>query len=99
MLFERDDYLKMARHGLDFVEQVHWQPHADGYAWTLQDNQPQDMTQQAYGYAFVLLAYAAARKAGIVTRNDMLLTTYQHLESRFWQADFGLYADEISPAG
>tara|TARA_R110002124_G_scaffold31397_1_gene106393 strand:+ start:634 stop:1821 length:1188 start_codon:yes stop_codon:yes gene_type:complete len=99
MLFERDDYLKMARHGLDFVEQVHWQPDADGYAWTLQDNQPQDMTQQAYGYAFVLLAYAAARKAGLVTSNDMLLTTYQHLESRFWQADFGLYADEISPAG
>ncbi len=99
MLFERDDYLKMARHGLDFVEQVHWQPDADGYAWTLQDNQPQDMTQQAYGYAFVLLAYAAARKAGIVTSNDMLLKTYQQLESRFWQADFGLYADEISPEG
>jgi len=57
------------------------------------------MTQQAYGYAFVLLAYAAARKAGIVTSNDMLLKTYQQLESRFWQADFGLYADEISPEG
>ena len=43
----------MAKHGLDYVEQVHWQQEQQSYAWTLNNHQAEDMTQQAYGYAFV----------------------------------------------
>ncbi|WP_448548098.1 AGE family epimerase/isomerase [Thalassotalea fusca] len=99
MVFDNAKYLENAKHGIDYLEQVHWQPDSQTYAWTLQDGQPQDMTQQAYGYAFVLLAYAAARKAGIVQSDEKLLETYALLESRFWQGEFGLYADEISVDG
>lgn len=99
LVFQRDDYLQIARHGLNYLEQVHWQAQSETYAWTLNNHQPLDMTQQAYGYAFVLLAYAAARKAALIDSDAPLLKVYQLLEQRFWQADFGLYADEISPAG
>lgn len=98
-VLNKPDYLKIAQHGLDYLEQVHWQEESQGYAWTLQNNSPLDMTQQAYGYAFVLLAYAAVRKAGIISSDDKLNTIYQLLEERFWQADYGLYADTLSADG
>ncbi|OKY26557.1 AGE family epimerase/isomerase [Thalassotalea sp. PP2-459] len=99
LVYDNNEYLSMAKHGLDYVEQVHWQQDKQRYAWTLNDHQANDMTQQAYGYAFVLLAYAAAKKSGLINSNDKLLTVYQLLEERFWQAEFGLYADEISADG
>lgn len=99
MTFNQANYLTIAQHGLNFLEQVHWQEASKGYAWTLQDNSPLDMTQQAYGYAFVLLAYAAVRKAGIISSDDKLDETYQLLEERFWQADYGLYADTLHNDG
>ncbi len=91
-------YKNIAAHGLTYLEQVHWRDDIQGYAWTLQDHQPLDTTQQAYGYAFVMLAYAAAVKAGLRDAAT-LARTYDQLEQRFWQAEHGLYADEISPAG
>jgi mannose/cellobiose epimerase-like protein (N-acyl-D-glucosamine 2-epimerase family) len=57
------------------------------------------MTQQAYGYAFVLLAYAAVRKAGIHDDNSQLDRVYDLLEQRFYQTEYGLYADEIDIHG
>ncbi len=97
--FDNDKYLAHAKHGLDFIEQKHWQESSQSYAWTLRDNQPEDMTQQAYGYAFVLLCYAAVRKAGLIDNDDKLLRLYDLLEQRFFQADYGLYADTINVAG
>jgi len=99
LVYENKEYLAMAKHGLDYVENVHWQQTQQRYAWTLNAHQPADMTQQAYGYAFVLLAYAAAKKSGLITNNDALLNVYELLEQRFWQPKFGLYADEISANG
>jgi len=93
---QTNEYLAIAKHGLDYLENVHWQADSENYAWTLVDNKADDMTQQAYGYAFVLLAYAAVKKAGIITSDEKLLATYDLLEQRFWQSDYGLYADEIS---
>ena len=98
-VLNKPQYLTVAKHGLDFLENVHWQTTSQTYAWTLQDNQPMDMTQQAYGYAFVLLAYAAVRKAGIITCDDKLHQVYDLLEQRFWQAEYGLYADELNENG
>lgn len=99
IVLDQPGYLRVAKHGLDYIEKVHWQPDSQSYAWTLNDHKPLDMTQQAYGYAFVLLAYAAAKKAGLVTSDDQLLTLYTQLEQRFWQPEYGLYADTISPQG
>ena len=98
-VFANPEYLTMALHGLDYVEKVHWQADSQRYAWTLLDHKPQDMTQQAYGYAFVLLAYAAVHKNGLRDVADKIKATYDLLESRFWQAKYGLYADEISAEG
>ncbi|AAZ26979.1 AGE family epimerase/isomerase [Colwellia psychrerythraea] len=98
-ILNKPKYLETAQHGLDYLEQVHWQSDSQNYAWTLQDNKPLDMTQQAYGYAFVLLAYAAARKAGMIKKDDKLNDVYQLLEERFWQAEYGLYADTLSIDG
>jgi mannose/cellobiose epimerase-like protein (N-acyl-D-glucosamine 2-epimerase family) len=95
----KPQYFDVAKHGLDYLEQVHWQETSKTYAWTLENHQPVDMTQQAYGYAFVLLAYSAAKKANIITSNEPLLNIYQLLEERFWLADYGLYADEIDENG
>jgi mannose/cellobiose epimerase-like protein (N-acyl-D-glucosamine 2-epimerase family) len=97
--FKNTDYLDIAKHGLDYLENIHWQPLTKTYAWTIKDNSPEDMTQQAYGYAFVLLAYAAAKKASIITTDEKLLETYELLEDKFWQKEHGLYADEINSEG
>lgn len=95
----KPEYLDIAKHGLNYLENVHWQEKTQTYAWTLENHQPMDMTQQAYGYAFVLLAYSAAKKANIINSNVPLIATYDLLEKRFWQSEHGLYADEISVDG
>ena len=99
IILNQPKYFNIAKHGLDYIENVHWQEESQRYAWTLNNHQPDDMTQQAYGYAFVLLAYAAAKKANIITSDEPILTVYHLLEQRFWQSDFGLYADEINING
>lgn len=98
-LFPGDGYDRVAQHGLDYINRVHWQSETRMIAWTLQDHVPVDMTQQAYGYAFVLLAYAAARQAGLSASTASMDTVWDLLEQRFWQADYGLYADEMSVNG
>jgi mannose/cellobiose epimerase-like protein (N-acyl-D-glucosamine 2-epimerase family) len=98
-LLNNDEYLAIAKHGLDYVEQQHWREESQTYAWTLQDNQPQDMTQQAYGYAFVLLCYAHCYKAGVIDSDAKISEIFKLLESRFWQAEEGIYADTIYDNG
>lgn len=86
-------YREAARHGLRYLRDVHRDEAADGYAWTLRDGQPEDTTHHAYGAAFVMLAYASVRKAGIDT-GAWIDETWDWLERRFWDADAGLYRDE-----
>ncbi|WP_299075331.1 AGE family epimerase/isomerase [uncultured Paraglaciecola sp.] len=98
-VLKNPQYHKMALHGLDYIESHHWQAESQSYAWTLNNHQPDDMTQQAYGYAFVLLAYSICKKTGVIESDDIIQHTYSLLEQRFWQAEHGLYADEISADG
>ncbi|MFC3120608.1 AGE family epimerase/isomerase [Agaribacter flavus] len=98
-LFGKEEYKQRALRGIAFVENVHWQKDKEMYAWTLQDNEVLDMTQQAYGYAFVLLAYAALQKYDVIRCEDKISAVYSLLEKRFWQNEYGLYADEISATG
>lgn len=96
---QAEKYRAYALHGLQFVEAYHFQPDSQTYAWTLQDQQVQSNTQQAYGYAFVLLAYAHVQLAGVAKVLPQIEQMWQLLEQRFWQPEFGLYADELSAEG
>ncbi|MEO6799874.1 MAG: AGE family epimerase/isomerase [Rhodanobacter sp.] len=95
--FERPDYLDAARHGLRYLRDAHRDPRSGGYAWTIHDGQPEDRTNHAYGVAFVLLAYASARKAGMAEAATWMEETWQLLEQRYWDDDAGLYRDEADP--
>jgi mannose/cellobiose epimerase-like protein (N-acyl-D-glucosamine 2-epimerase family) len=94
MEFEDPDYLEAARHGLRYVHEVHRDSATGGYAWTIRDGRPEDRTNHAYGVAFVLLACASARRAGIVEAAPWMDETWALLERRYWDADAGLYRDE-----
>ena len=98
--FGADEYLPQVRHGLAFLRQAHRNPLTGGYAWLLdwQDGQGTvvDGTNHCYGLAFVLLAYSHALLAGVDEAREWIDETYDLMEKHFWQADFGLYADEAS---
>ncbi|UHQ19028.1 AGE family epimerase/isomerase [Lysobacter sp. KIS68-7] len=90
----RAQYLDAVRHGLTYLRDVHRNPTTGGYAWTLRDSRVEDATNHCYGVAFVLLAYATARKAGIAETAAWMDETWALLEARFWDAEAGLYRDE-----
>ncbi|WP_430387897.1 AGE family epimerase/isomerase [Dyella sp. 20L07] len=92
--FGNPEYLDAVRHGLRYLRDVHRNPVTGGYAWTIRDGKPEDRTNHAYGVAFVLLAYATARKAGITEADAWMDETWQLLEQRYWDAEAGLYRDE-----
>lgn len=95
--FGEAEYLDATRHALRFVREVHRREDG-GYSWLLhwEDGAARELdhSNHCYGLAFVLLAYAHGLMAGIEEARDWLYETYQLLEQHFWQADFGLYADE-----
>lgn len=93
--FGRADYLALARHGLDYLEQVHFQPATGGYAWLLRDGQSVDATNHCYGLSFVILAWAEALKAGIDGAAEGLARAHAALNARFWHEADGLLADEF----
>ncbi|MCD7098375.1 AGE family epimerase/isomerase [Stenotrophomonas sp. MMGLT7] len=87
------DYRAAAAHGVDYLRNVHRDAASGGYAWTLRDGVPEDRTNHSYGLAFVLLAYASARKAGLDTAAWMD-ETWEVLEAHAWDPEHGLYRDE-----
>ena len=91
----RDDvYRDSAAHGLKFLRNFHRQ--ADGgYAWVLSGSEVTDGTYHCYGHAFVLLAAAGARKAGVNGADALLSDIWELLEQRFWEPGAQLYVDEI----
>ena len=98
--FGNAEYLSAAQHGLAFLRDVHRDPISGGYAWQLQWQHGQktldDDSNHCYGLAFVLLAYAHGIMAGIEEARDWLEETWQLMELRFWDSEYGLYADEAS---
>lgn len=94
--FHNEDYKFIAEHGLAFLKEAHWQADTQSYAWTLRNRDPDDKTNHCYGLAFVLLASATAVKAGIASARELLESTFELMEKRFWLPDHGLYADEAT---
>jgi mannose/cellobiose epimerase-like protein (N-acyl-D-glucosamine 2-epimerase family) len=87
-------------HGLRFLREAHLDPATGGYAWALDwdagSKQVTDSTNHCYGLAFVVLAYAHALMAGAREARPWLEETFALMEQRFWEPDYGLYADEAS---
>ena len=88
------EYLDAAHHCLAYLREAHRNPATGGYAWTLRDGKPEDTTNHCYGLAFVLVAYANARRAGIDETAAWMDETWNLLEKHFWDADTCLYRDE-----
>lgn len=100
ILLKRPDLIKKGEHGLDYLEKVHYVEGKNAYAFTVRDHKPEDMTQQAYAYAFILAAHAAALKANAANSSRASLEkVWQILEERFWVPEARAYLDTISAEG
>jgi mannose/cellobiose epimerase-like protein (N-acyl-D-glucosamine 2-epimerase family) len=94
--FGNADYLRAAQHGTDYLRARHRNAATGGYAWLLDGDQVADATNHCYGLAFVLLAYAHAKMAGIESARRWIGETFDLMERRFWSPASGLYADEAA---
>ena len=92
--FGNPAYLEAVHHGLRYLREVHRDARTGGYAWTIRDGHAEDRSNHCYGLAFVLLAYACARQAGVEQAADWMEETWALLERHFWDAAAGLYRDE-----
>jgi mannose/cellobiose epimerase-like protein (N-acyl-D-glucosamine 2-epimerase family) len=95
-VFGRLEYLAAAQHGFDYLIGKHLDPEYYGYFWVMENDKPSDTTKMCYGHAFVLLAFAAAAKAGIVGAKERVEETFQLLEARFWNDNDQVYCDEFT---
>jgi mannose/cellobiose epimerase-like protein (N-acyl-D-glucosamine 2-epimerase family) len=96
IILDRPELKAAAEHGISFLLENHCQP-SGGYAWLIDGLKVSDATNHCYGHAFVLLAYASALKAGIAGVKQHLEDTFELVEERFWDADYQLCVDQISP--
>ncbi|WP_094711042.1 AGE family epimerase/isomerase [Hahella sp. CCB-MM4] len=94
--FREQWMLEHAQHGFEFLKTRHQRQDSRGFVWTLEDNEPADLTQYCYGYAFVMLSLSAAVKAREPGAAEWLDEVWELWESEFWLSEQGLYADEIS---
>jgi len=93
---KNDEYFNLVKHGIDYLRNFHLNKLTGGYSWILESNQVKDSTNYCYGFAFVLLAYAMAFKAGLDEAKEYIEETFKKMDEYFWEEEFGLYADEIS---
>ncbi|WP_414680877.1 AGE family epimerase/isomerase [Marinomonas sp. 2405UD66-6] len=91
----KPEYLEATRHGLNYLRTRHRRDNG-GYVWLLNKDHNLDETNHCYGLAFVLLVYATAYKAGVEEAKPWIKETFDLMEQHFWDAEFGLYKDEIS---
>lgn len=98
-LLDSAELLELARHGLEYVEKVHWCEDTSAYAYTIKDGAPEDMTQQSYAHAFVLYMHAACLLAGLHKDGTEVAKAFKLLEDRFWLPEHQAYADTLGPDG
>jgi len=95
-LLQNDQLLEYAKHGYNYVCNHHYDATRNAYNWVMDADKAVDQNNYCYGLAFVLLMYSASAKAGISGAIEGIEETFQLMETRFWQAEFGLYVDQIS---
>lgn len=84
-----------AEHGLAFLVNTHRQENGS-YAWEVRNGTITDTAIMGYGHAFVMLAAACAIKANIAAGRTILDQVWTLLEARFWEPEYGAYADEFT---
>ena len=94
--FNNVEYIHAAKHGINYLRQHHLNKDTGSYAWILKGKEVQDSTNYCYGFAFVLLAYSTALRAGVLEAKDFINETFDVMEKHFWSKEHGLYSDEIS---
>lgn len=94
--YDDEGFLAAARHGVAFLREGHLNRQTGGYAWLVDNSAVIDGDNQAYGIAFVLMAYARAFEAGMTEAYDYIGETYDFLERHFWEEQHSLYADTLS---
>lgn len=85
---------RIVQHGLSYLASHHHDSIHGGYFWAMGDTEPTDPTKLAYGHAFVLLAAASAKIAGVAHADVLLDEAAEILDTRFWDEEAGLFADE-----
>jgi mannose/cellobiose epimerase-like protein (N-acyl-D-glucosamine 2-epimerase family) len=107
-LLQRQDLIDVGKHGLEYIENTHYDKKTRRYVFTLRDHVPEDTTERAYAYAFVLAAHASAVSAGGVGTHlndehdgdeNNLSRIYDILEERFWLGPEGGNAYRETPHG
>ncbi|MEC7760694.1 MAG: AGE family epimerase/isomerase [Pseudomonadota bacterium] len=97
-LFGRPGDLDAMRHAVAFLRDHHRNPETGGYANILsfKDGKAEvvDSDNVTYGLIFVILAYAMAVRAGMTEAGAYLEEIVATLESRVFEAEHGLYADQ-----
>ncbi len=95
-LFDDQNLLASARHGVDFLRNGHRLAETGSYVWTLENGQASDADNHCYGLAFVLMAYARCYEAGLNQAYDHIEETFQFMERHFWREQDQLYVDVIA---
>ncbi|WP_049903744.1 AGE family epimerase/isomerase [Halococcus agarilyticus] len=85
-----------AEHGLHFLRHVQWDEEDEGYDWLLSGRETADDTRHCYGHAFAVLATARAVEVGLPDANAELERALGVLDERFFEPEYGLYADAAS---
>ena len=94
--FDNTDYKNWVLHGLNYLEQCHYQQNTGGYVWLRDQDTVLDATNHCYGLAFVIVAGATAILAGVEEGRATLERAWNLMETHFWDNEFGLYADEAN---
>ncbi|MEP2641570.1 AGE family epimerase/isomerase [Roseobacter sp.] len=82
--------------GMQFLWRAHRdQTHGGYFSAVTHDGAPADDTKLAYGHMFVLLAAATAKDAGHPDADRMLADVTETLQTRYWEAEHGRFADEF----
>lgn len=84
----------IVRHGLAALWDLHRDTAHGGYRW--QAGPGGDISKQAYGHAFVLLAAASAKMAGFAEAEPILADVTEVLNQHFWEARHGAIAEEFA---
>ena len=94
--FDDEEFRTAAQHGIDFIRQAHRNPTTGGYAWIIDKGVVQEGDNQAYGIAFVMMAYARAFQAGVSEAHAHIAEAFEFLEQHFWEERHSLYAETRS---
>jgi mannose/cellobiose epimerase-like protein (N-acyl-D-glucosamine 2-epimerase family) len=100
---EREHYLELAKHGINFLTEHHWDPTSAGFNWVLKRQVSGDVVNfvvddgEKWGYAvaFGLLACANAKLAGVEGMDEALERALSCVET-FKDGSTGLFLDSFN---